>query len=126
MDYAALKLAHVGSAAVSYVLFFVRGLWMIYRPMLLQHRWVRTLPHVVDTVLLASAIAMVVISRYPFVMPWLAAKVIALLVYITIGMIALKRGSTLKVRVTAWIAAQLVFVYIVLVAVTRSAVPWVS
>jgi uncharacterized membrane protein SirB2 len=125
MDYAALKITHVSCAAISYTLFVVRGVWMIRAPSLLQTRAAKIVPHVVDSVLLASAVAMAVtIRQYPMVTPWLTAKVVGLVVYIALGMVALKRGRTKTVRVTAWIAAQSVFAYIVAVAVTRKPLPW--
>ena len=97
---------------------------MFRAPALLQHPWVRTVPHIVDTGLLASAIALVIITQqYPLAAPWLTAKLVALVIYIALGMTALKHGKTKSVRLTAWITAQVVFVYIVAVALTRSPLP---
>ncbi|HZN23606.1 MAG TPA: SirB2 family protein [Burkholderiales bacterium] len=125
MDYLALKSLHVSAVVTSYALFFVRGVWMLRMPQMLTRRWVRIVPHVVDTVLLASAIAMAAATRqYPFVAGWLTAKVLGLVLYIGLGTVALKRGNSRRVRIVAWIAAQAVFVYIVAVAVTRNPVPW--
>jgi uncharacterized membrane protein SirB2 len=127
LDYALLKGIHVSSVAASYTLFFVRGVWMMQRPQMLVRKSVRILPHVIDTILLASAIAMAVMLRqYPFVAPWLTAKVTGLVLYILLGTVALKRGRTQRIRVGAWIAAQVVFAYIVSVALTRNPVPWAS
>lgn len=127
MDYLTLKSLHVGCVAVSYALFLLRGIWMIRRPERLRLRWVRTLPHVVDTVLLGSAVAMaLMIRQYPFVAGWLTAKLLALLLYIVLGSIALKRGRTRNQRIAAWFAAQAVFFYIVAVALTRSPLPWTA
>jgi uncharacterized membrane protein SirB2 len=121
MDYTFVKYLHVSCAALSYAGFFARGVLMIRAAPLLQARWVRIVPHVVDTVLLATAIALAVMSRqYPFIEPWLTAKVVALVIYIGVGVVALRRGTTKRGRVTAWIIAQLVFIYIVAVAATRS------
>ncbi len=120
-----LKNTHVTCVVLSYALFFMRGVWMMRESMLLQRRWVRILPHVVDTVLLLSAFAMaMVIRQYPFVDHWLTAKVLGLVVYIGLGMIALRRGRTRRIRIIAWFAAQAVFFYIVAVALTRSPLPW--
>lgn len=125
MSYLALKYVHVGCVVISYVLFFVRGLWMMRESSWLARRWVRIMPHVVDTLLLASAIALaVMIRQYPFTTPWLTAKVTGLVVYIVLGMMALKRGKTKRARVTAWIAAQAVFLYVVTVAFTKNVVPF--
>ena len=125
MDYGSLKFIHVICVATSYALFVVRGIWMMRGSALLQRRWVKVVPHVVDTVLLASAIALALMShQYPLATGWLTAKVAGLLIYIGLGMIALKRGKTRGVRIAAWLAAQAVFFYIVAVAVTRRSLPW--
>ncbi len=109
------------------MLFFVRGVWMMRGSASLQRCWVKIVPHAVDTLLLASAVAMaVMIHQYPFVAPWITAKVLALIAYIGLGMIALKCGKTRHVRIAAWFAAQAVFFYIVAVALTRSPLPWAS
>lgn len=93
----------------------------------LQRRWVRIVPHVIDAVLLASALGLIAILRqYPFVQNWLTAKVLGLVLYIILGTIALKRGSTKTIRATAWIAALIVFGYIVGVALTRSPLGFLS
>ncbi len=119
-SYLALKHLHVSAVVLSGALFLLRGWWMLADPARLQQRWVRTVPHLVDTVLLASAIAMAVWSgQYPFERAWLTAKVLALAIYILLGTIALKRGRTLPIRLAALVAALLSFCYIVGVALTR-------
>lgn len=124
MSYLALKELHVGSVIASYSLFVLRGMWMLRGSALLQQRWVKIVPHVVDTVLLATAVLLATtIRQYPFTSPWLTAKVAGLVLYIALGTIALKRGRTRPIRLAAWIAAQLTFFYIVAVAVTRTPVP---
>ena len=125
MDYASIKFVHIGCVAISYVLFFVRGIGTLRESVWLQRRWANIVPHVVDTLLLASAIALAVMSRqYPLTDSWLTAKVVGLLIYIGLGTVALKRGKTRRTRVAAWLAAQAVFFYIVAVAVTRQPLPW--
>ena len=125
MDYASLKIVHVSCVAASYALFVVRGIWMMRESLHLQQRWVKIVPHLVDTLLLASAVALAVMShQYPLANGWLTAKVAGLLIYIGLGTVALKRGKTRRVRVTAWLAAQAVFFYIVAVALTRQPLPW--
>ena len=123
MTYALIKLVHMSTAALSFSLFFLRGVWMLRAPARLQARWVRIVPHVIDTVLLTSAVTLAVWSRqYPIAQDWLTAKVVALFVYIALGMVALKRGRSRVVRALAWLGALAVFVYIV--AVARSRVAW--
>lgn len=118
--YMALKHLHVTAVVLSFALFVLRGLWMLTDSPQSRRRWTRIVPHVVDTVLLVSAIGLTLtLHQYPFAQAWLTAKVLALIGYIVLGSIALKRGSTQAVRATAWIAALLVFGYIVSVALTR-------
>ncbi len=125
MDFAALKLIHLTTAAVSYTLFVVRGIWMINGSPRIGERWVRIVPHVNDTLLLAAAIWMtILIHQYPGTHAWLTVKLAALLVYIGLGTVALKRGKTQRVRVAAWLGSQAVFFYIVAVALTRNPLPW--
>jgi len=121
MDYLSLKHFHMTCAALSGSFFLVRGAWMLAGSSLLQRRWVKTLPHVVDSLLLASAIWLAAWShQYPVQMPWLNAKVIGLIVYILLGSVALKYGRTKPVRAAAFAGALATFGYIVAVAVTKN------
>ena len=125
MDFTALKAIHVAAVTISYTLFLARGIWMITDSPLLARRWVRVVPHVNDTVLLAAAIWMTtLLQQYPGTHGWLTAKVAGLILYIGLGMVALRRGRTRGVRLAAWIAAQLVFAYIVAVALTHDPLPF--
>lgn len=122
-----LKSTHVICAALSFSGFFVRGIWMMMDSPRLQHRWVKTVPHIIDTVLLASAVVLAVQWHLsPFVHHWLMAKIIALVVYIAAGMVALRFGSTKAIRVSAWFFGLLVFIYIASVAVSKSIWGWLG
>lgn len=121
MSYAALKMIHVTSVVLSYLLFSLRSMWMMRGSAVLQQRWVKITPHVVDTILLVSAITLAVqIQQDPINDSWLSAKVAGLLIYIGLGMMALRFAKTRKMRISAWIAAQAAFLYIVLVALTKN------
>jgi uncharacterized membrane protein SirB2 len=121
MDYLLLKHFHMTCAALSGGFFLVRGGWMLADSQLLQRRWVKTAPHVVDSLLLASAIWLAAWShQYPIQMPWLNAKIIGLIVYILLGSIALKHGRSKPVRGAAFLGALATFGYIVTVAVTKN------
>jgi len=125
MEYAQLKLVHVGAVMLSLGLFVLRGVWMLRGDARLQQHWVRVLPHGVDTVLLASAIWLAVrIGQAPLRDDWLTAKVIGLLTYIVLGSIALKRGRSPAVRRGAFAAALCTFAYIASVAFAKRVLPW--
>lgn len=125
MSIIVLKYFHIGCVLLSYTLFFLRGVWMLRAAPILQQHWVKVIPHIVDTALLLSAVTLAFqLSISPLTSPWLMAKIIALLLYIFLGMFALKRGKTRKIRLVFWLWAQLVFIYIVSVAVTHNPLPW--
>jgi uncharacterized membrane protein SirB2 len=120
MDYLTLKTIHQTAVALSFTGFFARGLGSLLGAAWVQRRPAKTLPHIVDSVLLLSAIAMVWMLRVnPAAMPWLAAKIVGLLVYIGLGMLALKPGRPPAVRAAAWIAALATITYIVSVAFSK-------
>jgi len=125
MSFMLLKGLHITCAVASYALFFLRGIWSFKGSPMMKKRWIKIVPHVVDTLLLVAAIALAfAIHQYPFVDAWLTAKVLGLLLYIWLGFVALKYGKTRTMRMVAWLAAQTVFAYIVLVAVHRNALPF--
>ena len=121
MDYLLLKYVHVGCVIASGGGLVLRGFWMLLDSPRLNQRWVKIFPHVVDTGLLGSAIALATISgQYPLAQSWLSAKVIGLVAYILCGTMALKRGRTKSIRGVFFVVALLVFAYIVSVALHRS------
>ena len=121
MNYLLVEQLHMTCAALSGSLFLLRGLWMLMDSPRLRQRWVRVLPHAIDTVLLASAVTLAVWSaQYPVAQGWLTAKVAALLLYIVLGSVALRRGRSRTTRAAAFVAALATFAYIVGVALTRN------
>ncbi|MCV6589719.1 MAG: SirB2 family protein [Marinobacterium sp.] len=123
--YLALKHIHLTAITLSFALFALRAFWMLQDSARLQQRWVKIVPHIIDTVLLVSALSLaVLLQQYPFVDSWLTAKVLALLAYIGFGTVALKRGRSLNIRVIALAGAILSAAYIVSVALSRTPWPW--
>ena len=93
-------------AVTTLINFVIRGYWMIIDSSLLHSKWVKTIPHVIDTLLLSSAVALMIMAGfYPWFLDWVAAKILLLLLYIVLGTIALKRGKTKAQRIAAFIAA---------------------
>ncbi len=120
--YLAIKHLHVTCVVLSILGFLLRSSWMLSGSALLRHRLTRVVPHLIDTVLLLSAIWLAVALRqYPFVAPWITAKVLGLLAYIVLGAIALRRGRSLWIRSVAVLAAVAVYLWIVSVALSKNA-----
>ena len=127
MSFMLLKHIHVSCAGISFALFFLRGIWSFRDSPIMRQRWIKVVPHIVDTLLLASALMLAyTIDQYPFLDGWLTAKFFGLVLYILLGTIALKYGKSKTMRVSAWFAAQAVFFYIVLVAKQHNPLPFIQ
>ena len=121
MDYATLKLVHQTAVALSISGFAARGVAGLLDARWVRGRAARTVPHVVDTVLLASALGLAWVLRLnPITTPWLLAKIVGLLLYIGFGMVALRPGLPRAVRALALLAALVCFGQIVAMALTKS------
>ena len=116
--YIGLRHIHMTTVALSGTFFLLRARafnlagaqWPRARP-------VRMSSYVIDTVLLASAIALTVVTnQYPLADAWLTAKVVLLVVYIGLGIIALRPSRPKPVRLGASAAAIGVFLFIVSIA----------
>ena len=122
VDYATIKLLHQSAVALSSLGFAVRGIASLKGAQWTQGRLAKTLPHVVDTVLLASAITLAVLLKIsPAHAPWLTAKILGLFLYIGLGMVTLRVSFGLTTRTIAFGLALFVMAWIVSVAVMKDA-----
>jgi uncharacterized membrane protein SirB2 len=118
--YLLLRHAHIGCAILTIALFVLRGGLMLAESHWQRNIVLRYLPHVVDTVLLTTALMLTtVIHQYPFSTGWVTMKAVLLVVYIVLGSIALKRGRTKRIRTVALVAALLTIGFLVTVARTH-------
>ncbi|MDR5854715.1 SirB2 family protein [Caballeronia sp. LZ062] len=114
-----LRALHMTCAGLSIAGFALRWIWMLMDSRLLAARATKIVPHIVDTLLLASAIALVAIVGFGPNAAWLGAKIAGLVVYIVLGTFALKRGRTKGARAVSGVLAILVFAFIASVARTH-------
>lgn len=121
MDYFTVKLVHQTAVALSITGFFVRGVASLSGAQWVSSRAAKSLPHIVDSVLLLSALTLAWMLRLtPGIAPWLLAKIVGLVVYVGLGVVALRPGRPKAVRATACAAALATVAWIVSVAVTKS------
>lgn len=112
------------TAMISISFFIVRAVWSVRESALLQQKWVKITPHIVDTLLLACAIYLA--SFWPLSTVWIWAKVVALVAYIGVGTFAIKRGKTPKTRGIFALVSVAIFVYIVGVAMSHNVLSWLA
>jgi uncharacterized membrane protein SirB2 len=123
MDYLLLKYLHMSLALISVAGFALRWTWRMQQSSWAFTRAARVIPHAVDTLLLFSAFAMIALAdQVPVGRDWLSAKIAGLVVYILLGIVAMRSAPVKSRAVPAFIAAVLVFCWIVSVAVSKS--PW--
>lgn len=126
MNYLLIKHLHVTAAALSILFFILRAYWSVTENGLLQKKFVKITPHIIDTVLLIAAIMLSMLLGPAAAQPWVLTKIILLIAYIGIGTIAIKRGRTPKSRAIAAVVAVLIFIYIVGVALKHNPASWFS
>lgn len=119
------KLIHVSCAVMSITGFLGRSFLKFNAPQYLQQRWLKISPHIIDSILLASAIVLVIQTRqYPFVSAWVTAKLLVLVLYIGFGLLTLRLARTRRQSLIGFIGASLSFSYIIAVALTRQVWPF--
>ena len=124
MSYIAIKHLHVTAAVLSILLFIVRSYWSAKGSPLLQTGFARITPHIVDTILLLGGIYLASVIGWH--QPWIAAKIVGLILYIGVGTFAIKRGKTPGGRAKAAVVAVIIFLYIVGVAITKHPASWLA
>jgi uncharacterized membrane protein SirB2 len=118
MEYASVKLLHQTAVALSAFGFVLRGIASLRGAQWTHGRLAKTLPHVVDTVLLLSALSLAgMLHLNPVHTPWVLAKILGLLLYIGLGMVALRARLDWNIRAMAWVLALVVLTWIASVAV---------
>ncbi|MDD4966696.1 SirB2 family protein [Halothiobacillus sp.] len=121
---------HIHGLAVvlSLIGFILRGIWMLQDSPRLKARWVRITPHIVDTVLLLSALiaSYLMFWRYGVNPDYVTVMIVGLIVYIVLGLFALRLGKTKAIRASAWVLAIAVFLYISAAGALKTATPFLS
>lgn len=121
MSYTLLKQAHMVLAVLSISGFVLRWSWRSLQSHLAARTATRVVPHVVDTLFLATALLMIFqLGQVPVSIPWLIAKISGLVLYIVLGTVAMHTAPNLKRSLPAFAGAMLTFAWIVSVALTKS------
>ncbi len=116
-SYILIKNLHIITVTLSLSGFLLRAWWRFNEPHKLLLKSVRIVPHINDTVLLLSAVTLVVmLGQYPTINNWLGGKIIFLLLYIFTGAIALKTRFSQRTSLIALFFALTSFGMILLLA----------
>lgn len=115
-----IKYIHVTCAILTAFSFTIRCIWMLQGSRLLDIRATRIVPHIIDAVLLFSGILLLINYYRDFYhYDWLLLKLMAIILYIISGSVALKYGRTLTVRFAAMLVSFGLLAAIIILAVMR-------
>ncbi len=115
--YAEVRLVHISAALASGGLFLLRGLALFSGFTWGKAAPLRYLSYAIDTVLLTAALMlMTIVQQYPFVDAWLTVKVLAVVAYVALGIVAFRIGRSRPLGPISWVAALAVFGFIYSVA----------
>lgn len=94
MDYLAVKHTHLLFAVLSIILFYVRSFSRLKTGVLAKNKVVFIGSHSIDTLLLISAVALIVMAGFnPLEQSWLLEKIILVVAYIVLGVVAAKQSA---------------------------------
>lgn len=116
--YLALKHLHLTLIAIAFALFLLRSFWLMTNSPLLQKKLFKILPHPINLIMILSGFAVAHAANYPLSSPWIVAKLVALVIFVILGLLTFKQ-TTKPRQLLFFSAALLTFVYIVSVAVTK-------
>lgn len=118
--YPQIKLVHISCVVLSGSLFALRGTMMLAGSQWTYHPILRRGSYLIDTTLLTAGVLLtLILHQYPFVQAWLTAKVLLLVIYIALGVFALRRGRTRASRAAFFVAAFAVYLFIVSIAIAH-------
>ena len=119
-----IRSLHIALAYITVIGFAIRALLRFSQSPLLQQKWLRIAPHVIDTLLLLAGITLAVqLAISPLVHGWLAAKIVGLIVYIGFGVMTMRAGTS-ALRIVGFAGALTAAAYIFAVAFTKQVVPF--
>jgi len=118
--YLDIKATHVLFAALSLALFAWRGALNLWSGSRSAGPLFRVFPHVVDSLLLVCGAWLAVMLRLdPFSTPWLGVKLLCVLAYILLGILAFRLRGPRGLKLALFAAALLLFGFIVSIALTH-------
>lgn len=121
--YAAVKHIHLTVMALSVLFFLYRYVLLVLASPKLHKKWVKVLPHIVDTLWLLSAIALcVLLQQYPFAEAWVTEKLLALVMYVFFVTFTLKIAKNNLMRAVGVLGALSWISFAGFVAVSKQAI----
>ena len=125
--YLIVKDIHVTFATLTILGFLLRAYWRTSGSKLHQNRAIKTVPHAIDALFLATGIWLIMMLNInPLQHPWLLAKFVAIFAYVGLGMVAFRFGRTPRTRSLAFVGALASFAFVVGAALSKDPLSWLA
>lgn len=100
-----IKHTHLLAIALSVLLFVVRYIMMMANSSLLNKTFFKVAPHAIDTILLASGVALIFLMQFTLGNGWLIEKITCVFAYIALGYVTLHMGKNKVFKTFAFLGA---------------------
>ncbi|WAR45379.1 SirB2 family protein [Methylomonas rapida] len=114
-----LKNLHLLLVTLVFISFVGRVLLAEFKPAIFQQKWLKIAPHVIDTLLLMTGIALVFQGNWLTAdYGWIVGKLMLLIIYIGLGMAAMRHRGPKR-----WLAATgavICLLYIAKIAISKN------
>ena len=118
---------HALAAVLLGALFALRGAFALGGARWPQALPVKLLSYGIDTALLTAALMLLTILPWAmFANGWLAAKLVLVVVYVVLGVFAMRPGRSQRTRALCYIAALLVFAQVYGIARAHNPLGWLA
>jgi uncharacterized membrane protein SirB2 len=115
-----IKIFHLTFVLLSITSFVGRVYLAETRPEMLAQKWLKIGPHIINSLLLITGFTLMFQGQWlSGDYGWLVAKIVALLGYVGLGIVAIKSQGTLRWKTFA--GALACFIYVAIVAVSKNA-----
>lgn len=115
-----MKHMHMTLALISVSFFTLRFIWCLINSPMMEKKWVKISPHIIDTLLLLAGIGLwVKLALNPLEQMWFAEKLIGVVAYIFTGVYALKLARNRTMQVLGYLGAIGWVLLVVRVAMTK-------
>lgn len=115
--YPQVKQLHIACVLLSGGVFTIRGLLMLGRSALSNHLALKWLSYINDSILLTAGLLLMQMTRqYPVTHDWLSVKLCLLVVYIGLGIFALRAGRSYSRRAVFFVLAFSIYLFMISIA----------
>jgi len=121
MDLTILAKAHSGIAILALLIYVIRGAMMLADSPKTNSRGILSVASIVTIILFGLGVYLGFMKHLSFADGFVLTKIIGLLLFVALGVIALKKGLSKPIASILWLLGLLAFIYTYLIATHKLA-----